>query len=301
MDYDLLIAGGGPAGLTAGIYAARGGLKTAIVGGLYKGGKTALVKRIENYSGVVDADGFLLTAAMGEQAQRSGVEFIDAVISSFRLDEVPKKLITEEGKELTSRFIILAMGTHNKNLGLPNEEKLTGQGVSYCSGCDGAFFRGKVVAVCGGGNSALTEALYLAKVASKVYLIHKRDKFKAAAVLVNRANEQSNIVTVMESAVQELHGEPLDGITIKNLKSGDLSKLDIKGLFVAVGSLANTDAVKGQVALDEKGYIITDAAMATNVENVYAAGDIRTTPLRQIITACADGAIAADSIVRMSH
>lgn len=298
MNYDLLVAGGGPAGLTAGIYAARGGLKAAIVTGLYKGGKTSLINKIENYSGVVEIDGFILTSAMHEQAERFGVEFIDNTIVEYRLNETPKKLVLEDGKELTADYIVLATGTHNKKLGIPNEEKLTGQGVCYCATCDGIFFRNKTVAVCGGGNTALTDALYLSNLAKEVYLIHKRNTFKAAEVLVQKAKTNPKIKIIMDSVVDALEGEPLNGIVLKNVVDGTTTKLETDGLFVAVGSLPNSQGVKGQTELDSNGYIVTDVNMETSIKNVFAAGDIRVTPLRQIITACADGAVAGDAAVK---
>lgn len=298
MDYDLLIAGGGPAGLTAGIYAARGGLKTGLITGIYRGGKTSLINKIDNYSGMVEVNGFILTSAMREQADRFGVEFIDDTIVEYRLAETPKRLALESGKELTSEYVVLAMGTNNKKLGIPNEEKLTGHGVSYCATCDGIFFKNKVVAVCGGGNSAFTDALYLSNLAKEVYLIHRRKTFKAADVMVQRVQRTSKIKMITESDVTALQGDPLEAITVKNVANGKTSKLAVDGVFVAVGSLPNTESVRGQVKTDNNGYIVTDVHMETSLANVFAAGDIRVTPLRQIITACADGAIAGDAAVK---
>ena len=296
--YDLLIAGSGPAGLTAGIYAARGGLKTAIITGLYKGGKPALISRIENYSGVIDANGYELTRAMFEQTKASGAGIIEGSVKEYRLGDSPFALVTEGGKEYTARYVILAMGTHNKTLGLPNEEKLTGQGIAYCASCDGRFYKNKVVAVCGGGNTALTDALYLAGIAREVYIVHRRDTFKASDVLVERAKALPNVKMIMDTAVISLEGEPLKAVILQNVKSGKISKLDANGLFVAIGALPNTEGVKGQLELDGQGYIRTDEHLETSIKNVFAAGDIRSTPLRQIVTACGDGAIAAEAAVR---
>lgn len=298
MDYDVIIAGGGAAGLTAAIYAARGGLKVGIVTGGYIGGRTSLISKIENYSGIVEADGFFLTNAMKNQAEVSGAMFIENAIKTFDLLSNPKSVTLESGERLTSEYIILTMGTNHKTLGIPNESNLVGRGISYCANCDGVFYKNKAVAVCGGGNSALVEALYLSNIASKVYLIHKRNTFKAADILVQKARRTPNISIITDAVVQGAMGDPLSGITLKNVISGEISQIDINGLFVAVGSLPNTDKVKGQVELDDKGYIITDVNMKTSIDNVFAAGDIRVTPLRQIITACGDGAVAGDAAVK---
>lgn len=298
MDYDVIIAGGGAAGLTAAIYAARGGLKVGIVTGGYIGGRTSLITKIENYSGIVEADGFFLTNAMKNQAEVSGAMFIENSIKTFDLFATPKSVTLESGEQLTAEYIILTMGTNHKVLGIPNESNLVGRGISYCANCDGVFFKNKAVAVCGGGNSALVEALYLSNIASEVYLVHKRSTFKAADILVQKAKRIPKIKIIMDTVVQSAEGDPLQGITLKNTVSGEISRIDISGLFVAVGSLPNTDKVMGQVELDAKGYIITDVNMKTSVKNVFAAGDIRVTPLRQIITACGDGAIAGDAVVK---
>lgn len=298
MDYDVIIAGGGAAGLTAAIYAARGGLKVGIVTGGYVGGRTSLISKIENYSGIAETDGFFLTNAMKNQAEVSGAVFIDNTIKSFDLLTTPKSVMLESGEQLSAEYIILTMGTNHKTLGIPNESNLVGRGISYCANCDGVFYKNKAVAVCGGGNSALVEALYLSNIASEVYLIHKRNTFKAVDILVQKAKQKPNIKLIMDSVVQSAEGDPLQSITIKNVLNGETSQINISGLFVAVGSLPNTDKVRGQVALDDNGYIITDVNMKTSVQNVFAAGDIRVTPLRQIITACGDGAIAGDAAVK---
>lgn len=294
MLYDIIIIGGGPAGLTAGIYGGRAGKKVALITGIFTGGQAALTAKIENYSGHLDIDGFSLTYTMRQQAERFGVEFIEGSVSAVMLEGETKKVIVDGDNDFLSKTVILAMGTTTRKLGLPNEEALTGQGVSYCATCDGGFFRNKTVIVNGGGDTAVTDALYLENIAKEVYLVHRRKEFRAASVLVERL-KNSSVKTVLESVVQELKGEPLSSVIVKNVVTSELTEIAADGIFIAIGSTPNTQLIKGQVELDGHGYIITDMHMRTSLKGVFAAGDIRVTPLRQIITACSDGAVAAES------
>jgi|AGTN01.3.fsa_nt_gi Thioredoxin reductase len=295
-NYDIIIVGGGPAGLTAGIYAGRAGKRAAIIGGLFPGGRAALTEKIENFSGVLEIDGFGLTYKMKEQAEKFGAEFIDGEAAFFDFSNKEKKIILEDGRELSSPAIIIATGTTSRKLGVENEDKLVGRGISYCATCDGGFFKNKVVAVVGGGDTAVTDALYLKNLAKEVWLIHRRPVFRATESLASRL-AAAGVKCLMESEVIALKGEPLEAISVLNVKTGEITEIKANGLFVAIGSIPNTKQLEGKLDLDSYGYIKTDGRMRTSVEGVYAAGDVRTTPLRQVITACADGAVAVTEAI----
>lgn len=289
--YDIIIAGSGPAGLTAGIYAARAGKRAAVIGASV-GGAAALTHLIENYSGVPATDGFSLGYIMQRQAADFGAVIMQEDIAQFDLSGDVKTVTLSGGGVLTAKAVILATGTRHRKLGLPNEDALTGGGVSYCATCDGNFFRGQTVIVNGGGDTAVTDALYLAGIAKEVYLVHRRQGFRAAQILVDRL-KSSNVKLVLDSVITSLNGDPLKSVTVKNTVTNQETEIMATGLFVAVGTIPNSALFKEQVETDAGGYVITDAHMRTNLPGVYAAGDIRVTPLRQVITACADAAIAA--------
>lgn len=296
MKYDVIIIGGGPAGFTAGIYAARGGLRTILFTGSQPGGQAALTHKIENYSGVVDVEGFTLVSTMMEQAGNFGCEISFASVLDVKLAGEEKVVITDEGEYITST-VIVATGAKNRRMGLENEESLIGKGISFCATCDGSFFKDRPVAINGGGDSALTEALYLSNICSKVYLIHRRQGFRAAQILVDRVRSNKKISLVLDSTVTALNGDPLNSLEVTNKVTGEKQNIAVDALFVAIGNIPNTDIFKGQLDLNEGGYIRTNEKMETNIEGVYAAGDVRITPMRQVITACADGAIAANSAI----
>lgn len=296
MKYDVIIIGGGPAGFTAGIYAARGGLRTILFTGSQPGGQAALTHKIENYSGVVDVEGFTLVSTMMEQAGNFGCEISFASVLDVKLAGEEKVVITDEGEYITST-VIVATGAKNRRMGLENEESLIGKGISFCATCDGSFFKDRPVAINGGGDSALTEALYLSNICSKVYLIHRRQGFRAAQILVDRVRSNKKISLVLDSTVTALNGDPLNSLEVTNKVTGEKQNIAVDALFVAIGNIPNTDIFKGQLDLNEGGYIRTNEKMETNIEGVYAAGDVRITPMRQVITACADGAIAANSVI----
>ncbi|NMA59407.1 MAG: thioredoxin-disulfide reductase [Clostridiales bacterium] len=296
MKYDVIIIGGGPAGFTAGIYAARGGLRTILFTGSQPGGQAALTHKIENYSGVVDVEGFTLVSTMMEQAGNFGCEISFASVLDVKLAGEEKVVITDEGEYITST-VIVATGAKNRRMGLENEESLIGKGISFCATCDGSFFKDRPVAINGGGDSALTEALYLSNICSKVYLIHRRQGFRAAQILVDRVRANKKISLVLDSTVTALNGDPLNSLEVTNKVTGEKQNIAVDALFVAIGNIPNTDIFKGQLDLNEGGYIRTNEKMETNIEGVYAAGDVRITPMRQVITACADGAIAANSAI----
>lgn len=294
--FDLIILGGGPAGFTAGIYGARGGLKTAVVTGTSVGGQISLTHNIENYSGILSIDGFSLANTMREQAESFGAETIYAQAIDLNLDGKVKKVVCDNGETYEARAIIIALGASPRKLGIAREEELIGQGVSYCATCDGGFFRNKVVAVVGGGDTALTDTIYLANICKKVYLIHRRDAFRGAKILENKVCAMDNVELKLTSRVTELVGEPIESIVIESA-NGNKESLEISGLFIAVGTVANSDLVKDKLS-NENGYIVSDEYMRTSVEGVFVAGDVRVTPLRQVITACSDGAIAAESAIK---
>ncbi|MDD4839540.1 MAG: thioredoxin-disulfide reductase [Clostridia bacterium] len=294
MKYDVAIIGGGPAGLTAGIYAARGGLSVAIIEKQGIGGQAALTSEIENYPGVETSSGFELTLKMQEQAERFGVNFVYEEVLALHLAKNPKQIVTQNSI-IEASSVILCMGASPRNLGLAREMEFIGGGVSYCATCDGAFFRGKNVAVNGGGNTAVEDALYLERFASKVYLIHRRNELRADKILAERI-KSSTINVIWDSVIKELEGDKkLSAIKISNVKSGEESELKLDGLFVAVGQVPSS-TLATEIDRNEKGYLITKDDMSTNIEGVYAAGDLRQKTLRQVVTACADGAIAADSV-----
>ncbi|HHU43263.1 MAG: thioredoxin-disulfide reductase [Bacillota bacterium] len=293
--YDVIIIGGGPAGLTAALYAARAGKKTLIVENYAIGGQASLTQEIENYSGIKKISGFELTENMRSQAEGFGAEFIYDNIVEISLKGQVKNIKTEYSGEFNSYNIILAMGAKARRLGLEREKQLIGNGVSYCATCDGNFFKDKTVAIVGGGDTALTDAIYLEKLAKKIYIIHRRDEYRGSIRLVEQMREYPKIEEVLDSVVTKLNGMPLESIEVLNKKTQEKREIAVDGLFIAIGQEPQTHLVKDVITLKD-GYILTDESMRTNIPGVYAAGDIRYKPLRQILTATADGAIAASNL-----
>ena len=293
---DLLILGAGPAGLTAGIYGARGGLKTVIVERKSFGGQAAITPEIENFPGIQNIDGFTLTFNMQEQAKSLGVNIVYDEILEVGLDGEIKWVKTKNNGVIEAKTMIVACGAEARKLGADNEANLIGNGISYCATCDGRFFRNKPVAVVGGGNTAVEDALYLGNFASEVYLIHRRDSLKASKVLQEKLFK-SKVQILWDSTVEKLEGNPLEKVIVKNTKTNATTSIDVNGLFVAVGQTPSSTLFDGKLAM-ENGYILADENMATNIDGVFVAGDVRKTPLRQIITACADGAVAAESAIK---
>ena len=280
---DVIICGGGAAGLSAAIYCARAGLSTVLFCEM-PGGQTLSAEKIENYPGYLEIDGFSLMDIMRRQAEVSGAEIRMEAISEINLSD---KIVNGE----KAKAIILAMGANHRKLGLPNEEKLTGKGVSYCATCDGNFYRGKTVAVVGGGNTALSDAIYLAKICKKVYLIHRRDESRAEKRVVDMLEEYPNIDKVLNSNVVEILEE--DGL-VSGLKT-EKEQIECNGLFIAVGTIPNVSLIDGQLELDNG--IVTDKFMCTSREGIFAAGDITDTNQKQVVTAAGDGAKAAKSAI----
>ncbi len=294
VDYDLAIIGGGPAGLSAAIYAARGGLKTAVFEKGIIGGQIVLTADIENYPGFEEnMDGFALMDKMKKQADKFKTEFIMEEIKSLELDKEIKTLRTEENKYQV-KTVMLATGANPRKLGVDGEKRLTGRGVSYCATCDGALYRDKIVAVVGGGDSAVEEALFLTKFAKKVYIIHRRDQLRAVKIVQERAFKNDKIEIVWDSVVKKIEGKDfLETLKLHNKKTGKDSDLKVDGVFIYVGVNPGNELVHGKVEMDEQGFIITDKQMRTNIPGVYAVGDLRQKELRQVVTAAADGAIGA--------
>lgn len=298
--YDVIILGGGPAGLTAGLYAGRGGLKTLLLEKGQDGGQIALTAELENYPGQLleGETGLSLAGRMAEQCRRFGVERAADTIRSVRLDGPVKELTGERGT-YRSRAVILATGAAPRPIGCENEARFVGQGISFCATCDGALFRGLEVYVAGGGDSAVEEAVYLTRFARKVTVIHRRDRLRAARSIQERAFANPKVAFLWDSVVVRAEGtDVLEAITVKNVKTGALSTLradpadGMLGLFGFTGYTPNTGLFAGQLALEE-GYISTGEDMSAGIPGVFAAGDVRRKSLRQVVTACADGAVAA--------
>ena len=292
------IIGGGPAGLAAGIYAARGGARVKLFEELFPGGQIVKTHRVENYPGITGGpDGYALAAALEKHAAEFDLPIVYGSVANLKLTE-GEKTFTVNGDEFSAAAVILCMGATPRKLGHPDEDRFVGAGISYCATCDGAFYRGKDVAIVGGGDTAVADALYLSGLCNKVYVIHRRDQFRAAGTLVDRVKQAPNVELVLDSTMVALSGEDrLSAVTVENKFTHEQRELPVSGLFVAVGILPRTDLVQGQVHLDEGGFIVTDKYMQTSVPGVFAAGDVRDTPLRQVVTACADGAIAATKAV----
>lgn len=292
LEFDTVILGGGPAGLSAGIYASRGAVSTAIVDMNMFGGQPSNYLELENYPGFQVVGGYDLMEKFEEHADKFGVKkFPMQEIQSIDLNS--KKIITSEN-EFTAKTIIIATGAQPMKLGVPGEKEFVGRGVSYCAVCDGAFYRNKVVAVVGGGNAAVEEAMYLTKFADKVYLVHRRDELRADKIVQERAFKNEKIEFVWNSIVTEIKGENLvDTVVLENVKTHEISNLSVNGVFPYIGIVPNVENISGQLLQDAGGFIITDETMATSVEGVFAVGDVRKTPLRQVITAASDGAVGA--------
>lgn len=290
--YDILIIGGGPAGYTAALYGARSGFRTAVLEKLSPGGQMATTSDVENYPGFPGVvDGFELGEKMQQGAEQAGAETVYAEVTKVDLAADPKVVETSEGTYL-GRTVIIATGAHPRKLGLPQEENLVNRGISYCATCDGSFYKDKTVVVNGGGNTAVGDALYLAKLARKVYLVHRRDTLRATPIYLQRLKD-AHVEIIWNSVISGLEADKkLTAVDVKNVQTGNVRKLPADGLFVAIGQLPENSLVAGQVATDKAGYIVAGEDTKTSVPGVFAIGDVRTKQVRQIITAAADGAVA---------
>ena len=297
---DVIIIGSGPAGLTAAIYTARANLRPLVFEGALSstgdqpGGQLMLTTEVENYPGFIDGiQGPELMGNMRAQAARFGAEFVTDKVDKVDLSSRPGRVWVGDA-EYRGRAVIVATGAKAKMLGLEHERRLIGHGVSTCATCDGFFFKGQTIAVVGGGDSALEEANFLTKFAEKVYVIHRRDTLRASKIMQERAFKNDKIELVWDSLPVELHGEErLTGATIKNVKTGELSELDVTGLFVAIGHYPNTNLFVGQLAMDDASYLLTHRGTHLNVEGVFAAGDVQDRTYRQAVTAAGSGCMAA--------
>lgn len=292
--HDMIIIGGGPAGYTAALYASRAGLDTLIIEKMSVGGQMALTDIIDNYPGFNEGiDGFSLGMQMQAGAERFGAKTEYGEVLSVDLIPEIKKIVMDSG-EYFSRTVVIATGAGPRALGIENEEKLIGRGVHYCAHCDGRFYKNKTVMVVGGGNSAVSDALYLSRLVKKVYLVHRRDTLRATKIYHDPLMKAENVEFLWDSAVSELLADGrLNGVKVKNLKTGEEREISVDGLFVSIGRKPVTELFGNTLALDEAGYIIADETTKTNLSGVYAVGDVRTKALRQVITAAADGAVAA--------
>ncbi|MCH3951541.1 MAG: thioredoxin-disulfide reductase [Acidaminococcus sp.] len=293
--YDILVIGGGPAGYTAALYGARSGLSVAILEKLSPGGQMATTSEIENYPGFPDpVDGFELGEKMQEGAEKFGAETLFVDVESLDLEANPKVAHTSEGDYL-GRTIILAMGASPRKLGIPREDAMIGRGIGYCAHCDGNFFKGKTIVVNGGGNSAVGDAIYLSRIGKEVHLVHRRDTLRATPIYLKRL-EDAGVKIHWNRVVSGIEGDKkVTGVRLKNVKDGSEELLPCDALFIAVGRKPQTELVAGKVELDKAGYIVAGEDTKTSVPGVFAAGDIRTKALRQIVTAASDGACAANA------
>lgn len=291
--YDMIIVGGGPGGYTAALYAARAGLDNIVLEKLSAGGQMALTNQIDNYPGFEDGiDGFSLAEKMQKQAERFGAKSAYAEVIRMNLEAAPKVIETSEGTFL-GKTVVLATGANPRELGIPKESELVGRGVAYCAACDGMFYRGKTVVVVGGGNSAAADALLLSRIAKKVIVVHRRDTLRATKIYHEPLLNAENVEFRWNNTVVELlHEDRLTGVRLKDVHTGEESTVECDGVFISVGRKPATDLVKNQLELDGSGYVAAGETTQTNIPGVYAVGDVRTKPLRQVVTAVADGATA---------
>ena len=291
--YDMIIIGGGPAGYTAALYAARAGLGSILIERLSAGGQMALTGDIDNYPGFDDGvDGFTLGMKMQQGAERFGAKTEYAQVQSVDFSGLIKKVKTTNG-EIYGKTVVICSGANPKELGLANEQEFIGSGVHYCAHCDGRFYKDKTVVVVGGGNSAAADALYLSRIAKKIYIVHRRDTLRATKIYHEPLLKAQNVEFIWDSTVQDIIAENrLTGIKIKNTKTNSINVLLCDAMFISIGRKPATDFLQGAVELDENGYVIADETTKTNVDGVFAAGDVRTKALRQVVTAVSDGAVA---------
>jgi thioredoxin reductase (NADPH) len=296
VDFDLVIIGGGPAGLTAGLYAARARLNVLLIEKVAIGGQLLATEGIENYPGFPErTSGVELTLQMAEQVKRFDLNVEDNEVMALDLSE-PLKKITLSDRTINTHAIVIASGASPKKLNVPGEDRFYGKGVSFCSTCDGPFYRDRVVAAVGGGDTAVQESLFLTKFAKKVYLIHRRNQFRAQKILQERAFDNDRIEIIWDSVLTGINGSTgVEKITVQNVKTGDTKELAVDACFIWIGIRPNTEFLGNTIKVDEFGFILADSNMATSVPGVFVAGDVRHTPLRQIATAIGDAAMAAYS------
>ena len=293
-NFDLVILGGGPGGYTAALYGARAGLQVAVLERLSAGGQMALTHQIDNYPGFPEGiDGYSLAEKMQSQAHRFGAQTLYGEVKEADLLSDPKKLQTDKDV-IFAKAVILATGANPRPLGLPEEKELVNRGVAYCAACDGMFYRGKTVVVVGGGDTAAADTLLLSRICKEVHLVHRRDSLRATKIYHEPIEKAENVVIHWNTTVEKiLHEKKVTGIVLKNTKTGEIQELACEGVFVSVGRIPNTELVASQLELDRAGYIVAGEDTCTKIPGVYAVGDVRTKALRQVVTAVADGAVAA--------
>lgn len=298
MTYDVIIIGSGPAGLAAAIYAKRAELNMLVIEkAALSGGQIINTYEVDNYPGFSGISGFDLSMKFREHADKLGTEFITGEVTNFQLDGDIKVITLDDNTEYRSKTVIIATGGVPRHLNVEGEEKLAGMGVSYCATCDGAFFKNREVAVVGGGDVAVEDAIFLARIAKKVYVIHRRDEFRAKKGLVSKLLSMDNVTVLWDSVVEKINGsEMAESVSVKNVKTGESKDIAVSGVFIAVGYIPNTDLFKNVVETDDWGYIKAGENCETSVPGIFAAGDVRTKELRQIITAASDGAIAVTAV-----
>lgn len=297
---ELIIIGSGPAGLSAAIYAGRAEIDTVIIEKApMSGGQIINTYEVDNYPGIPGISGFDLGVKFREHCDRLDMKFITGEVTGFEIEDDIKVVTLENGDIYKGKAVIIANGANPRKLMVEGEEKYSGLGVSYCATCDGAFFRNKITAVVGGGDVAVEDAIFLARLCKKVYVIHRRDEFRAAKSYSSKLMSLENVEIIWDSAVEKIQGgDFVKGVDIKNIKTNESRSLDIDGIFIAVGNIPTSEVYKGKIDMDNSGYIIADESCETNVAGVFAAGDIRTKELRQIITAASDGANAITAVER---
>ncbi|HCC68658.1 MAG TPA: thioredoxin-disulfide reductase [Nitrospiraceae bacterium] len=298
MLFDVIIIGGGPAGLTAGLYTSRAKLKSLLIEKAIPGGQVVTTGWVENYPGFDEGiSGPDLSLKMEKQAKNFGLETVHGAVSGIALQGKIKRVTLDDGTLFEAKALIITTGANPKPLNIDGEEKYRGKGVSYCATCDGAFFKGKKIAVIGGGDAAVEEAIFLTRFASEVYMVHRRDKLRATKIIQERAMANQKIKFVCDSVVEKIEGDDtVNSISLKDVKTGQKTKLYVEGVFIYVGYNPNTEFLKGLIDMNKDGYIVTDDRMATSVHGVFAAGDVRAKLLKQIATAVGDGATAAVAV-----
>jgi thioredoxin reductase (NADPH) len=292
--YDTVIIGGGPAGYTAALYAARAGLDTLVLEKMSVGGQLAVTDIIDNYPGFEEGiNGFELGMKMQSSAEKFGSRTEYTEVLSVSLQDSIKTVSTSSG-DISARTVIIATGAAPRKLGIDGEEALTGRGVHYCAHCDGRFYKDKTVVVVGGGNTAVSDALYLSRLAKKVYIVHRRDSLRATKIYHEPLMRAENVEKIWDSTIESLISDGhVKGVKVKNLKNGEVREISADGVFVSIGRRPSSELFSGQIEVDGGGYIVADESTKTDVEGVFAAGDVRTKTLRQVVTAVADGATAA--------
>ncbi|MDF2539018.1 MAG: trxB [Herbinix sp.] len=298
MIYDVIIVGSGPAGLAAAIYAKRAELNMVVIEkAALSGGQIINTYEVDNYPGTPGISGFDLSIKFREHADKLSTEFVTGEVVKFDIDGAIKVITLDNGTEYKTKAVVIASGGVPRHLGVEGEEKYSGMGVSYCATCDGAFFKNKSVAVVGGGDVAVEDAIFLARICKQVYVVHRRDQFRSSKSLSNRLLSFENVTVLWDSVVEKINGDDtVSAISVKNLKTEEQASYEVSGVFIAVGYIPNSEVYKNAVATDSAGYIIAGENCMTNVPGVFAAGDVRTKDLRQIITAASDGANAITAV-----